>query len=71
MSYSTVENSFCRNCENFMDITNSISTIDTTKLGGDINDIQASSDYDVSFSESNDDSNSISESNVNGILNGN
>lgn len=70
MSYSTVENSFCRNCENFMDITNSISNIDPNKLGGDINDIQDSSDYDVSLSESNDDTNSISESNVNGILNG-
>ena len=44
MSYSTVENSFCRNCENFMDITNSISNIDTNKLGGDNNEVQDSSD---------------------------
>ncbi len=74
MSHSILDSSFCKNCENFMDITNNISNIDVDKIktGGDNNiEIAESSDYDVSISESfGGGSNTITESNVNSILNG-
>lgn len=77
MSQLIQQSSFCKNCENFMDITNNISVIETDKnlTGGNYNnnnydDIMIeSSDYDVSISESIG-SVFISDSNVNDILNG-
>jgi hypothetical protein len=75
MSYSILDSSFCKNCDNFMDITNNISnTIEEIQLGGDknINNLIGvqleSSDYDVS--ESIGGSSSITENNVNNILDG-
>lgn len=71
MSYSILESSFCKNCDNFMDITNNISnSVESQEQeGGDIinnlSEIQIeSSDYDVSISES------ISEDNISSILGG-
>lgn len=65
MSDSVLESSFCKNCDNFMDITNNISSINEQieMEGGNsvnntinmdkLNGIQIeSSDYDVSISES-------------------
>lgn len=64
MSISLVENSFCKNCDNLMDITNNISSTlveiqsDEIQTGGNnVSDIMGdieveSSDYDVSMSES-------------------
>lgn len=59
MSRLIQQSSFCKNCENFMDITNNISIIDTDKIGGgiggdgvieDFGEIPTeSSDYDVSM----------------------
>ena len=75
MSQTILESSFCKNCSNFMDITNNISNIegDKIKTGGDYEqDILESSDYDVSVSESiGGGINSISETNINNILGGN
>ena len=77
MSYSILESSFCKNCDNFMDITNNIAT--TIELlqqeGGEININNLvgihveSSDYDVSLSESIGGA-SISEDNISSILDG-
>lgn len=71
MSYLILESSFCKNCDNFMDITNNISnSIESQEQeGGDvINNLSEikieSSDYDVSISES------ISEDNISSILGG-
>jgi len=69
MSYSILESSFCKNCDNFMDITNNISNSIETQEGGDVinnsSEIQIeSSDYDVSMSET------ISEDNISSILGG-
>lgn len=71
MSYSVLESSFCKNCDNFMDITNNISnSVESQEQeGGDVinnsSEIQIeSSDYDVSISES------ISEDNISSILGG-
>ena len=76
MSQLFQQSSFCKNCKNFMDITNNISSIDTDKnlVGGNnhnnLNDIQIeSSDYNVTMSESIGGGN-ISDSNVSDILNG-
>ena len=76
MSQLFQQSSFCKNCENFMDITNNISSIDSDKnlVGGgfhnNLNDIPIeSSDYDVSVSESIGGGN-ISETNLTDILNG-
>ncbi len=76
------QSSFCKNCENFMDITNDISIIDTEKnllTGGlgnndnnnnNLNGIEIeSSDYDVSISESIGGGN-ISDTSINNILSG-
>ena len=58
MSFSIVESSFCKNCDNLMDITNNISsTLDEIQTGGNIDNTISdteieSSDYDVSLSES-------------------
>lgn len=59
MSRLIQQSSFCKNCENFMDITNNISIVDTDKIGGgiggdgvleDFGEIPTeSSDYDVSL----------------------
>jgi hypothetical protein len=75
MSSIVKQSPFCKNCENFMDITNNISVIDSEKnLQGGYNDINLngvqieSSDYDVSISESV--GGTISDSNVNDILTG-
>jgi hypothetical protein len=76
MSYSILESSFCKNCDNFMDITNNISnTIGETLTGGNIlddleDDQIESSDYDVSISESTGGANLISDGNINNILDG-
>ena len=76
MSYSILESSFCKNCDNFMDITNNISnTIGETQTGGnileDFEDVQIeSSDYDVLISESTGGANLISDSNISNILDG-
>ena len=78
-----LQSSFCKNCENFMDITNNISVIDYDKnqtggvgignmngIGHDLIGVHIdSSDYDVSISESIGGSN-ISDNNINDILNG-
>ena len=72
MSYSKVESSFCKNCDNFMDITNNISdTIEQIQQkGGDLEELHMeSSDYDVSISESINESN-ISNDNISSILDG-
>jgi len=73
MSQINQQSSFCKNCENFMDITNNISVIDNDKnlIGGhNFDNIHIeSSDYDVSISESVGGA-SISDNNVNDILNG-
>jgi len=74
MSHFVQQSCFCKNCENFMDITNNISSDENNKSGGgnELNDYDVSiesSDYDVSISESIGGSN-ISDSNVNDILNG-
>jgi hypothetical protein len=76
MSHLFQQSSFCKNCENFMDITNNISSIDGDKnlVGGillnNTNDItNESSDYDVSVSESIGGGN-ISDTNLSDILNG-
>lgn len=77
MNNSILESSFCKNCDNFMDITNNIYSISENKLGGaDIPNVE-SSDYDVSMSESikfTDNSNGgkhmITENNINTILDG-
>lgn len=80
MSLSIRESSFCKNCENFMDITNNISGLGTEN-SQEINDNQEggfnellgvqveSSDYDVSMTESVGGA-SISDNNVKNILNG-
>lgn len=76
MSYSVLESSFCKNCDNFMDITNNISNVsEQIELEGE-NDIKnlekkqiESSDYDVLISDSVGDS-TISEDNINNILDG-
>ena len=76
MSYSILESSFCKNCDNFMDITNNISgALDEIQSGGNlINEFEGvhveSSDYDVSISESFGGANSISEDDVSNILDG-
>jgi len=76
MSYSILETSFCKNCDNFMDITNNISnTLEEIQLGGNIsNELDGgqveSSDYDVSISESIGGTNNISEDDVSNILDG-
>jgi hypothetical protein len=67
MSYSILESSFCKNCDNFMDITNSISnTKEVNQLGGDeIDDLLLeSSDYDVSITETIGGATSISGENI-------
>lgn len=73
MSKTFQQSSFCKNCENFMDITNNISSIDgdnnVNLNGGNYNDMLESSDYDVSMSESFGGSN-ITNTNVSEILNG-
>lgn len=75
MSNFVSESSFCKICDNFMDITNSVSTTNEIQQdgGNDINNLQdvltESSDYDVSISESVGESN-ISEDNISTILNG-
>jgi hypothetical protein len=83
MSYSILEGSFCKNCDNFMDITNSISnTIDVEhehehdneqEGGSKIHNLQGvqieSSDYDISISESIGGAN-ISDDNISSILDG-
>jgi len=79
MSQIIQKSSFCKNCENFMDITNNISIIESDKnlIGGtnligesNLDGVHIeSSDYDVSMSESIGGTN-ISDSNVNDILNG-
>lgn len=73
MTHLISESSFCKNCDNFMDITNNISNIDIDKIktGGDYVDILESSDYDVSLSETFGGSyNSVTETNINNILDG-
>lgn len=76
MSDILVESSFCKNCDNLMDITNNISN--TTELieqqGGynieELDGVQVeSSEYDVSMSESVGGS-SINEDNISSILDG-
>lgn len=67
---------FCKICENFMDITNNISSSEINNQdqhgGNNLSGIQIdSSDYDVSMTESMGGGSSISENNVNDILNGN
>lgn len=58
MSFSVVESSFCKNCDNLMDITNNISnTLEDIQSWGNNDNIVGdteveSSDYDVSISES-------------------
>jgi hypothetical protein len=84
MSNINKQSSFCKNCENFMDITNNISTVeqehDINLIGGIGESINKSldnlagihiesSDYDVSMSESVGGA-SISDENVNDILSG-
>lgn len=76
MSYSVLESSFCKNCDNFMDITNNISNVsEQIKLegGNNIENLEGmqieSSDYDVSISDSVGGS-TISEDNINNILDG-
>lgn len=65
MSYSILESSFCKNCDNFMDITNNISsTLEEIQSAGGIlletdSTTLESSDYDVSISESIDGNKSI------------
>ena len=81
MSQIFQQSSFCKNCENFMDITNNISSIDSDKnlIGGsslnNLGDISLeSSDYDVSASASATaigGGGNISDTNVSDILNGN
>ena len=86
MSYLTNESSFCKNCDNFMDITNNISNKDNTDENytdeeqndeeqneGLLNDnITESSDYDVSMSIGGSiDINSETDNNIKNILNGN
>jgi hypothetical protein len=77
MSKLTQQSSFCKNCKNFMDITNNISSVDSEKnlTGGNnhdnANEIDIeieSSDYDVTMSESI--GGAISDTNVSEILNG-
>ncbi len=82
MSYSILESSFCKNCDNFMDITNNISnTLEEIQLGGgggngantldELSGIQVeSSDYDVSISESIGGASNISENDISSILDG-
>ena len=76
MSYSILESSFCKNCDNFMDITNNISnTLEEIQSGGNVLDELdraqvESSDYDVSITESIGGINSISEDEVSNILGG-
>lgn len=76
MSYSILKSSFCKNCDNFMDITNNISnTIEEIQSGGNNVDklegvIIESSDYDVSLSESTGGANNISENDLTNILDG-
>lgn len=75
MSQNT-QSSFCKNCENFMDITNNISATETeiAQNGGYIyeNNLGESSDYDVSATEmSGGGEEFISDTNVNDILIGN
>lgn len=74
MSHLTVESSFCKNCDNFMDITNNISN--TKELiqqdgGKNINEAEdldntqiESSDYDISSIAN------ITDDNISGILDG-
>ena len=72
MSYSIVGSSFCKNCDNFMDITNNISNTNEQE-GGDneINNMEGvqieSSDYDISESIG---GSAISEENISEILDG-
>lgn len=65
---------FCKICENFMDITNNISSEipEKNQKGGIINDNNVeSSDYDVNFTESFDGGASvISDNNINDVLSG-
>jgi len=76
MSYSIVESSFCKNCDNLMDITNNISsTLEDIQSGGNNNDnlddVQIeSSDYDVSISESIGGADTISENDISNLLDG-
>lgn len=72
---------FCKICENFMDITNNISSpvenienTDKEQVGGGISNLEGiqieSSDYDVSIEDSLLGGSSISDNNVNDLLNG-
>lgn len=76
MSFSIVESSFCKNCDNLMDITNNISsTLEEIQSGGNNNDILGdtqieSSDYDVSISESIGGADTISENDISNLLDG-
>jgi len=75
MSYSILEGSFCKNCDNFMDITNSISNNPVLEQEGgnsiyNLTGVQIeSSDYDVSMTESVGGAN-ISDDNISSILDG-
>jgi hypothetical protein len=73
MSQIFQQSSFCKNCENFMDITNNISSVELDKnlIGGNNNLNQMdSSDYDVSQSDMVGGGPHLSDTNVNDILNG-
>ncbi len=76
MSYSILESSFCKNCDNLMDITNNISdTVENTHSGGDlINNSETtqleSSDYDVSISEFVGGNSNIADDDILNLLNG-
>lgn len=77
MSYSILEGSFCKNCDNFMDITNNISnSYEVQQEGGYNNEVYnlegvhiESSDYDVSITESIGGAN-INDENISSILDG-
>lgn len=76
MSYSTLKSSFCKNCDNFMDITNNISNaLDNVQLGGDMTDglseVQIeSSDYGVSISDSGGINSNITDDEITNLLDG-
>lgn len=76
MSSTVQQNVFCKNCDNFMDITNNISVAENASAmeGGYVYDNgldNESSDYDVSMSEAMDGGKAtLSDTNIDDVLNG-